>query len=111
MSVEDAARALSGVKKYFNKGGKVAFFVAAGVSTIDAISNLYRGNYGAAVKNGVDVAFGALGVYGGPPGFIISIVYFGIDQTIGWDNVGKEMADPEWQKMYLQLRRENPGGY
>ena len=111
MSVEDAARALSGVKKYFNKGGKLVFFLAAGVSIIDGISNLNRGRYGAATKNGADVVFGAIGVCGGLPGFIISTVYFVIDQTMGWDNVGKEMTDPAWLKMYRQIRMENPGGY
>jgi hypothetical protein len=72
--------------------GKVlgaAGYVYGGFQTVNA----YRqGGATAAIKPGVDTLFGIASTHGGVPGLVVGGIYFGVDATIGWDQVGHNLA-------------------
>lgn len=75
----------NGVAKVSHIAGQATFIAGAAISTAQLISNpsLSNGFYAA-----MDVAYGYVGTYGGPPGWIAAGYYNGIKYTIGWDKLG-----------------------
>ena len=75
----------------FDKTGKAFFIVDAGLSGMHAFDayeqNDWWGENGVA-KNLLDIGMGAIGVYGGLPGFAVASTYFAVDKLFGWNNVG-----------------------
>ena len=55
----------------------------AGISLYQMSENLEEGDYAGAAKNGLDIAIGAIGVWGGPVGAGIAAVYF-IGDAFDW---------------------------
>ena len=75
------------------KLGKVAGIAGYTLSGIQTVQAYRQGGLRAAVKPGVDTAFGVLGTHGGPWGAGASGVYFGVDMTIGWPKMGQTALD------------------
>ena len=73
--------------------GRVAGIAGVGLSLIDAGQHLRQGNRSAAAKSGLDAAFGVAGTAGGPYGSGAAVLYFGVDMTVGWPAVGRQINE------------------
>jgi hypothetical protein len=62
----------------FRSIGRFAFYGGAFASAVEAGFALSEHNYSGAAGCVFDVGMGALGVWGGPPGMIVSAGYFGV---------------------------------
>ena len=82
-SKSDIGRALSKVKSTFKGAGKILFVVGAGLSITEGIMAAKDGDLKGVGKAGIDLGVGAL-AFAGPVGAGLSLVYFVVDQTIGW---------------------------
>ena len=69
-------------KTGFKVLGIIGFVASTGVT----LYQVERGEVSYA-KGAADIAFGIIGTFGGPPGFVIGAVYFAVDATIGWERV------------------------
>ena len=65
--------------------GKIVFFFGLAVSLTQGIIALFDEEYGKASKAGLDMYVATLGALGGPPGWLVSGIYFAVDYTVGWD--------------------------
>lgn len=84
----------------FNALSKTTFVLGAGISGYEGVQNLREGNKAGATKNGIDIAFGAAGTFGGPIGLTVAGGYFVLDKVIGWENIHEsqtKMAN-DWPK-------------
>lgn len=83
----DVERALGGMKGIFKGTGKVVFVFGAGISVVEGVLAAKDGDMAGVGKAGLDIGMGAL-AFAGPVGFGISVVYFIVDQTVGWGWLG-----------------------
>lgn len=85
-AVTKTANVLKGV-------GRGAFIIGSMISVGQGTYSLSQGNYSAASKSGLDVGMGAIGTYGGVPGFIVGGIYFGVDAFYpgGWPGAFGDM--------------------
>lgn len=74
--------------------GRMTGAVGIGFSAYQGYEALGRREYGEAGKSGADMVMGGVGIFGGFPGAVASGVYFGVDTTVGWGNVGSFLANP-----------------
>ena len=85
----------AGSGAYFKVIGKVVFWAGAvyNVNVIrEAVNNK---DYNLAIKTGFDTGFSAVMTFGGIPGLVIGVVYFGVDMFVpgGWGTVSKNQYD------------------
>lgn len=66
--------------------GRTMFVVGAGFSAYQGVQAYRRGDNAAAAKSGLDIAMGGVGLMG-PVGATASVLYFGVDMTVGWDQL------------------------
>lgn len=104
-TVTDVSNALSGIEKYFKAGGKICFYVGAGISILDGINKLSKGDKVGASKSALDLAVATYGMAGGPIGFAIAGMYFIIDQTIGWTNAAASYKEVEQNKAVMREKK------
>jgi RHS repeat-associated protein len=83
-----ATRTASG----FRVLGRVAGVAGMGISGYQAYNAFSQGNNKAGAKYTVDFVMGGVGTFGGPYGAAAGVVYFGVDATVGWDRVGREVS-------------------
>ena len=83
-----AVRTASG----FRGLGRAAGVVGMGISGYQAFSAFNQGNNRAGAKYTVDFVMGGVSTFGGPYGAAVGVVYFGVDATVGWDRVGREIS-------------------
>jgi hypothetical protein len=75
---------MSGLAKGANLLGKGSFFLGGAISTAQfALQPSYMNGMMAAA----DIAYGYVGTYGGPPGWIAAGYYNAVKYTIGWENI------------------------
>ncbi len=70
---------------------KIIGVAGAGFNVVQGVQSVRQGDNAAAAKSGVDAAMGVVGSFGGPVGAVAGGVYFGVDVTIGWPRVGREL--------------------
>jgi RHS repeat-associated protein len=83
VEVADAARIL----------GKGLFVVGTTISIAQGASAINNRDYGGLGKSSADIAMGAIGVLGGPPGWVAGGVYFGVDLMHGFEKASAVGAD------------------
>lgn len=97
LPVQNVEKALSNAKGIFKGAGKILFVVGATVSVTQGVMALKNKDIAGAGKAGLDLTMSSL-AFAGPVGFGISLTYFVVDQTIGWDRVikGYQVSNTPW---------------
>jgi hypothetical protein len=88
-----------------DKLGKFCFWLGATFSAWDIYDEIKHPDPWTPLrvaKSTTDIVMGAIGVWGGPVGAGVSIIYFGIDLIWGWDKIGKHMA--QWTPSHEETR-------
>ncbi len=78
---------LTTYSKMLNRIGTGFYFlgVVSSIGQFNENPSLSQG-----LKSVADLGFGYAMTYGGIPGFTIGFIYFGLDYTVGWENIMKE---------------------
>jgi len=88
------ARSLAtGKASAFGALGRAAGYGGIGLSAVQGYRSYKRGDNAGVAKSTLDAGMGYVGLRGGVPGAIASGVYFGVDLTVGWDGVGRAVAN------------------
>jgi RHS repeat-associated protein len=71
--------------------GKILGGAGMVVSIVQGAQAYKRGDKPGVIKATIDLGFGAAGTFGGPYGAGASAVYFGVDATVGWPAVSRQV--------------------
>lgn len=69
------------------KLGRLGFALSVVIDVPAGAYDAFEGNYSGVAENGADLFFAGVMTFGGPPGVAIGVVYFVVEDTIGWGNV------------------------
>ena len=70
------------------RSGSKAFYGGEYIyGTFEYFNDLQTGNYNGALTVATNLALGGIFLELGPPGWIAGGIYFGIEYTIGWQNI------------------------